>query len=383
MKKVLCLLVITMLVVSFAGCSKPVDKSGDQTEQPEVVKIALAGPMTGNYAHIGTQFKEGAELAIKEINDSGGINGTLLEIEYFDDKIDPKEAANIAQLLVSDNDIKAVIGHYTSSCCFAGIPIYDKADLAMITPSASSPDLTKDSTSSFKLWTGFDIYAPMLGDLAVSDLGKQNIAVIYAYNDWGIGVKDGFTARVKELGGNIVAEEIIYDGDKDFKTQLTNIKAEEPDAVAIFTYYLEGAMIAQQARNLGIDVQLIGSGTFYEEDFAKVAGDAAEGMYAINEFTLDDPKPSVQEFLRKYEEMYTGVPGNYQGNAYDAVMIIANAMEKNGFERSAIRDGIKEYQVEGVTGNISFTESREVIKDQSYLKFENGEWKFYKAAEIN
>ena len=112
----------------------------------------------------------------------------------------------------------------------------------------------------------------MIADLAITELDGKDIAVIYAYNDWGIGVKDYFVERAKQLGGNIVAEEMAYDGDKDFKTQLTNIKSNNPDTLVILTYYAEGAIIVQQAKALGIDVQYVASGTFIEDQFLEMAG---------------------------------------------------------------------------------------------------------------
>lgn len=394
MKRIVGILLTLVLVLGMTACSSGSSgksennansensEKSESSSTSEPIKIALVAPLSGNYANIGSQFKEGVDLKAKEVNDAGGIDGKKVEIVYFDDKADPKEAASIAQRIASDNSILAVIGHYTSSACYAGIPIYEKADLAMITPSASHPDLTKDNTTAFKMWTGFDVYAPKLADLVVKEQGKKNIAVLYAYNDWGIGVKDYFVNRAKELGASIVAEEVLYDGDKDFKTQLTNIKAKNPDALAIITYYAEGAVIAQQVKGLGINTQLYGTGTFYEDQFLEMAGEYSEGMYAINEFVADDPRDSVKQFMESYKKVNpNGVPGNYQGNAYDSLGVLLHSYKNTGASRKQIKEGLSNLKgYVGVTGEITFAK-QEVRKPQIYIKLENGVWKFHKLAE--
>ncbi len=382
-KKLMCLALAVVIILTVAGCSDNASTDTGADAQEETVKIAVMAPLTGNLANIGEQFKQGVELKAKQVNDGGGVNGKKVEIAYFDDKGDAKEAANIAQLIVNDKDIVAVIGSYTSSVCFAATPIFDQVSLSMVTPSASNPDLIKDNKVMFKMWTGFDVYAPMIADLAITELNAKDIAVIYAYNDWGIGVKDYFVERANKLGGNIVAEEVVYDGDKDFKTQLTGIKAKNPDTLVILTYYAEGAVIVQQAKALGIDAQYVASGTFVEDQFLEMAGEYAEGMYVINEFVADDPRPSVKEFVDAYKEEFNGeLPGNYQGNSYDALGAIVHAYENSGETREKVNEGLhnlKDYQ--GISGSLTF-QGQEIIKPQVFVQLKDGEWSYYKESPV-
>lgn len=382
-KGLICLALAMTVILTVAGCSGKTNTDTGADIQAGTVKVAVMAPLTGNLANIGEQFKHGVELKAKQINNAGGVNGKKIEIAYFDDKGDPKEAANIAQLIVNDKNIVAVIGSYTSSVCFAATPILDPASLSMVTPSASNPDLTKGNKTMFKMWTGFDVYAPMIADLAITELNAKDIAVIYVYNDWGIGVKDYFVERAKELGGNIVAEEVVYDGDKDFKTQLTNIKAKNPDTLVILTYYAEGAVIVQQAKALGIDAQYVASGTFVEDQFLEMAGEYAEGMYVVNEFVADDPRPSVQEFIKAYQEEFNGeLPGNYQGNAYDALGAIVHAYENSGETREKVNEGLhnlKDYQ--GISGPLTF-QGQEIIKPQVFVQLKDGKWTYFKESPV-
>ena len=340
-------------------------------------------PLTGGVATIGNQFKSAAELKIKEVNDAGGIDGRMVELVSYDDKMDPKESANIAQLIAADESILAVIGTYSSSGCYASIPILEAVDCAMITPSASDVNLSKDNTVMYKMWTGFDVYSPQLANFVTKDLGKTKIATIHVYNDWGNGVNQYFTDQAKANGAEIVAEEICYDGDKDFKAQLTNIKAQNPDVLCIFTFYAEGAIITQQAKDLGIECQYVSSGTFVDDQYLSIAGEDCEGMYAINEFVADDPRESVQDFFKRYEELVAdgSKPGSYSGNSYDAVGVILQAGQDKGFTRSGINQGLKELSgYVGVTGELSFT-NQEVVKPQVIVQVKEGVWSFVKEAE--
>jgi branched-chain amino acid transport system substrate-binding protein len=206
------------------------------------VVIGVAAPMTGNLAQIGKQFAEGAQLAADEVNAKGGIKGKKVVIRVEDDKGDPKEAATVAQKFASDDAVLAVLGHYSSSACFAAIPIYTKARLATITPSASHTELTKQGGKyMFRMWSPISVYVPDLAQYTVKKLGKKNVGVVYVQNDWGIQTKDYFVKELEKLGARVAALEVVYDKDTDFKAQLTKIKAANPDALAILTYYTTGA----------------------------------------------------------------------------------------------------------------------------------------------
>jgi branched-chain amino acid transport system substrate-binding protein len=341
----------------------------------------VAAPMTGNLAQIGKQFAEGAQLAADEVNARGGIKGRKVAIRVEDDKGDPKEAATVAQKFASDDRILAVLGHYSSSACFAAIPIYTKARIATITPSASHTELTKQGGKyMFRMWSPISVYVPDLAQYTVKKLGKKNIAVVYVQNDWGIQTKDYFLKELEKLGAKAVATEVVYDKDTDFKAQLTKVKAANPEALAILTYYTTGALLVLQARNLGITAPLVGTGTLYEDKFIELAGKGnAEGLAVNTEFNADDPAPVVRTFVTAYQKLHPGEkPEPYHATTYDAARLVFAAIEKGGPERDAIRDamaGTKSFA--GVTGTFSFNDGRErEAKDQVYLVVKDGKWQF-------
>ena len=191
-----------------------------------------------------------------------------------------KEAATVAQKFASDDRTLAVLGHYSSSACFAAIPIYSRARLATITPSASHTDLTKQGGKyMFRMWSPISVYVPDLAQYTVKKLGKKNVGIVYVQNDWGIQTKDFFVKELEKLGAKVAALEVVYDKDTDFKAQLTKIKAANPDALAILTYYTTGALVTLQARNLGITAPLVGTGTLYEDKFIELA----RAVYVTND----------------------------------------------------------------------------------------------------
>jgi branched-chain amino acid transport system substrate-binding protein len=343
--------------------------------------IGVAAPMTGNLAQIGKQFAEGAQLAADEVNAKGGIKGRRVVIRVEDDKGDPKEAATVAQKFAADDRILAVLGHYSSSACFAAIPIYTKARLATITPSASHTDLTKQGGKyMFRMWSPISVYVPDLAQYTVKKLGKKKVAVVYVQNDWGIQTKDYFLKELEKLGAKAVATEVVYDKDTDFKAQLTKIKAANPEALAILTYYTTGALLVLQARNLGITAPLVGTGTLYEDKFLEIAGKGnAEGLAVNTEFNADDPAPVVANFVAMYQKLHPNEkPEPYHATTYDAARIILTAIEKAGAERDAIRDAVAATRsFPGVTGTFSFNDNRErEAKDQVYLVVKDGKWQF-------
>jgi branched-chain amino acid transport system substrate-binding protein len=343
--------------------------------------VGVAAPMTGNLAQIGKQFAEGAQLAADEVNARGGIKGRKVVVRVEDDKGDPKEAATVAQKFASDDRILAVLGHYSSSACFAAIPIYSRARLATITPSASHTELTtKGGKYMFRMWSPISVYAPDLAQYTVKRLGKKNVGIVSVYNDWGIQTKDFYVKELEKLGARVVANEVVYDKDTDFKAQLTKVKAANPEVLAVLTYYTTGALVVQQARNLGITVPLVGTGTLYEDKFLEIAGKGnAEGLAINTEFNADDPAPVVKNFVGMYQKLHPGEkPEPYHATTYDAARIILSAIEKAGTDRDAIRDAIAATRsFAGVTGTFSFNDNRErEAKDQVYLVVKDGKWSF-------
>ncbi|MFZ5828323.1 MAG: ABC transporter substrate-binding protein [Bacillota bacterium] len=388
MRKLAALSLATLMLV-LAGCggTKPAPApTGAGAEQPKAapaktkeVEIAIVGPLSGDYAVVGQQFKEGAELAFSAVNEAGGVNGVTFKLVTYDDRANATEATNIARRLAGNDNVLAVIGHYTSGTVFAAQGIYDQAKIPHFTPSASHPDLTKKGTYTFRMWSSIGEYQPQGAEYAVKKLGMKKQAIIYANNDWGKASYDAWTAKVKELGGEVVLTEKILDGDKDFKSQLTKVQNSGADSLVLLTYYTEGALLSSQARTMGIQLPIAGSGTFLEPEFLKIAGKAAEGIIFNTEFHEGKPDKTVQEFVKLFQSKSPGKEIKiYHPTSYDAARLIIDAVKANGADREKIRSHIvKLKDFPGVTGAYTFGEARDPKKENVFVIIKDGKFQYH------
>jgi len=343
--------------------------------------IGLSAPLTGDYAQYGEVFKKGVELALEEFNEKGGLNGIKIKLIAMDSKGDPKEAANIAQKFVMDKRIIAEIGDFTSTCCLAAAPIYQRAGLVQLSPTSSHPDFTKQGDYMFRNIITQEAEGPYIAEYAYKDLGKKKAAVIYIQNDWGIVAKENFIKGFKALGGEIVAEEKFNPGTKDYTNILTKIKAKNPEIIYIAMMYSEAALLAKQMKKLGMNIPLIGTGALYSPKLIELGGDAVEGLYCTSSFYPYSEDPIVKSFVEKYKAKYGTIPNMFAAQAYDAAGLILTALKsiKGKITRKAVKEAlekIKDYP--GVTGLTTFDENHNVKKKLTKLVVKNGDFVEFK-----
>jgi branched-chain amino acid transport system substrate-binding protein len=343
----------------------------------EPISVGLSAPMTGNYAEYGNNWKKAMDIAVEKINQKGGIKGRPLQLVVEDSKSDPKDSAQIAQKFVSDPRIVAELGDFTSTACMAAQPIYDRAGMVQLSPTASHPEFAPKSPWSFGIVGTQAEEGAFMASYTIEKEGKKKIAVLYINNDWGIAAQEQYIKRVKELGGEIVAVENFFDRDKDFTGVLTKLRGAKPDALYIPSMYNEGALINKQREKLGWnDVAVFGPGSLYSPKLLEIGGSAVEGLHTSTIFMETDPRPEVQEFIKTFKARNNNVaPNMFAAVAYDALMILANAIDKAGPDRKAIRDELaKMRDYVGMTGKVSFTERRDVKRSYHYLIVQNGTW---------
>ena len=297
-------------------------------------KIGVAGPMTGQYATYGTSHKAGAQIAMDELNAAGGVNGGQVSIAIGDDLGDPKEAVLVAQKFIDDSDIVVVDGHQFSGATIAAASKYQTAGLPMITPSATQPDITDIGDYIWRICMTDAVQGKGLADYSVTTLGKQKIAIMYDNSDYGRGLADAYEQGITDAGGTVVEKQQYSTGDTDFKAQLTKIKAAGPELLFLSGYYPEGSKIAQQAKELGLDVQMLGSDGYASDELPKLGGAAVEGMLVSTFFDYTKNDPAVQNFVEAYKAKYKGAnPDWFVANSYDVVMLAAKAAEHRRQER--------------------------------------------------
>jgi branched-chain amino acid transport system substrate-binding protein len=345
----------------------------------EPIHVALSAPLTGNFAEYGQNFQRAIDLAVEWINAAGGIKGRNVVIVAGDSKADPKEAATLAQKFTSDSRIVAEIGDFSSTACLAAQPIYDRAGMVQLSPTSSHPNFAPGSPWSFGIVGTQAGEGPFMARYAVQKLGKKRLVVLHINNDWGIVAKDLFIQSAKQLGADVVAVEAYFETDKDFTGVLTKLRGQKPDLLYIPSFYNEAALISKQREKLGwTDVTVMGPGSLYSPKLLELGGSSVNGLYTSTAFFPKDPRPEVQKFVKGYEAKYKAMPNLFAAVAYDAMNLLAATIEKSGTERKAIRDELaKAHDFPGVTGKITFTERRDVVKEYRPLVVQDGEFTLF------
>lgn len=342
----------------------------------DVVKIGLSAPITGNYAEYGENFRYSAQMAVEKINAEGGIRGHKVELVIMDSKGDPREAATIAQRFVENKDIVAEIGDFTSTACLAAAPIYERNGMVQLSPTASHPDFAPAGQYMFGIVGTQDAEGPFNVEyIAQEYMGLDSVAVIYINNDWGVVTKDRFVESAKEKGLEITTSQPFFEGERDYNAVLTKIRETNPDGIYIAAMYNEASLITRQIDNLGWNVEMLAPSSVFSDNFIDLAGGSAEGLATNTFFALNDPEPKVQAFIAEFKERAGREPNLHAACAYDATLMLAEAIERAGFDRAAIRDELANTQnFVGVTGKLVFTKQGDIVRKYKIMVVEDNKW---------
>ena len=365
--------------------------------------IGEYGSLTGNDANFGQSTKNGVEVALDDLmaTSGGKIGGMAVRVVVEDDQGRPEEAATVVQKLVNQDRVIAVIGEVASSRSLAAGPICQGAGVPMISPSSTNPGVTEIGDYIFRMCFLDDFQGSVMARFAAENLGMKRAAVLKdVRNDYSVGLAQFFTQTFASLGGTVVVEQAYSAGDQDFRAQLTAIKAQNPEIIVVPGYYTEGGLIARQARELGLTQPLLGGDGWESQQLLSIGGDALEGCYYSNHWSLDQPDAKLQEFVTKYRSKYGSDPDAIGGLAYDAATVLFNALNRLATEDSAtfaglgsskageparqaaeakLRDLIAGTQgFAGVTGVITLDENRNASKPAVVIGIEGGK-KVFKA----
>ncbi|MEW6081053.1 MAG: ABC transporter substrate-binding protein [Bacillota bacterium] len=376
-------LVVTLLA-SLAGCGQPqpAPEEEEGEEEPvatESIKIGIIAPMTGETPTFGASTRDGVLLAVEEYNAKGGVLGRQIEWVLEDDKGDAVEAANAGRKLVNQDKVVAIIGSVYSVCSLAIAPIAQEAKIPMISPTSTNERVTLTGDYIFRACFIDPFQGFVMAKFSTENLQAKTAAVLYDIeNDYTKGLAEEFKKHLENMGGTVVAFETHASGDQDFRAQLTKIKAAEPEVLFLPQYYQTAALQAKQVREMGWDVQMLGADGWDSPDLISIAGDAIEGGYHANHYSPDSDTPVAQAFLKAYNDKYGKTPDALAALAYDAALILFEAIEKAGStEGSAIRDAMAATDLEVVSGKTTYDANRNPIKAAVVNKIENGKFKFY------
>jgi branched-chain amino acid transport system substrate-binding protein len=306
----------------------------------EPITIGVSGPLTGQNAQYGAQWKKGFDLALEEVN-KAGVKGRPLQYVFEDSQADPRQTVAIAQKFVSDPKIVVELGDFSSTASMAASSIYQRAGLVQFGFTNSHPKFTQGGDY---IWSNSVSQAdeqPRLAKYA-DDLGFKKLAVLYLNTDWGRASQNLFSEAAKANGAEIVDAEGYQPDEKDFRSTLVRVRDAKPDAIILISYYADGALIARQIRSVGLTTPIVASGSVYSPKFIELAGDAANDVYTESNFFPGDTRPEVEAFVSKYKAKYNEDPDDFNAVAYDTIILIAAVIDKYGPDRKAIRDGLAE-----------------------------------------
>ncbi|MCX7918810.1 MAG: branched-chain amino acid ABC transporter substrate-binding protein [bacterium] len=338
-------------------------------QQTNVIRIGFAAPLTGDQAEIGIDMKNGVLMAIEEANAAGGVLGKKLELVPMDDKHDPKEAVAVAQKLITDPTVVAVVGHLNSNCSIPASKKYHEAQLAMITPSSTNPELTLQGYPEiFRMCATDSFQGPFGAEFAIKELGKKRIAILHDKSQYGQGLAEEFRKGVHQLGLKEILFEGITQGDRDFTAILTKIKSKNPDLVYFGGMYPEAGLLAKQMKELGMQTQFMGGDGLYVPGFLDIAGKAAEGTIITFSVPSWDKVETAKQFINKFTAKY-GAIKTYAPFAYDAANIIIDAIKRAGTtDRAAVVKAIRETKdFNGVVGITNFDEHGDTTNKAMYV----------------
>lgn len=366
MKKIT-LFLYSLIFISIINCS------GSQKE--DIIKIAVAGPMTGDNAEYGIGFRNASELMAEKYNASGGVLGRKIVIESFDDKNSAEEALSIAQKIVSDSRFVGVIGHFISGVCMVASPIYQSSKLINISPSASHPDFSKEGDYIFRNNTVIVAEAREGIRLALDVLKKTNIGILSIRTDWGTTAAEITKNVASEFGAKVVAHEEVIEGSDDYMPSISKLNNAGADIVIVVGMYNTLAPFARQYRALNPNIAIIGFSNAYSEQLIELGGDAVEGTLFPASFFHASDREDIKSFVQEYETKYKSIPSSLTAQAYDSVGILLEAIKSaDSLNREDIKEQMYKISYDGVTGLTTFDEIGDAKKVYTIVKIENGQF---------
>jgi branched-chain amino acid transport system substrate-binding protein len=367
------MLVIALVIVSFAGCGSSKETS---KEEASVIKLGSSLPRTGPVAVYGTAVEKGVNLAIDKYNKDGGVLGKQVEFIVYDNKADSTEAVNAYNKLVNNDGVDAIVGAVISTNSLAIGPLAAKDGIPMVTPTSTNWDVTLAGENVFRSCYTDPYQGGIVAKFASEDLNAKKAAVMYdTANDYAVGLAKAFKESFEKSGGEVVSYEGFVAADKDYKSVLTNIKNQDPDVLFIPDYYNTVALIGKQVKEVGLEATLLGGDGW--DGILGVDASAVEGGYFASHYATDDPDPMIQDFIKAYKEANDGeMPNSFVALGYDAAILVMEAMKAAGTtDHEKVIEALKNTDLDLVTGHSKFDENRNPIKEVSIIQVVDGQYK--------
>jgi len=347
-----------------------------------VIRVGVAGPFTGSAAAFGEQIRMGADLALTQRNERGGLQGRTIELAYGDDQGRDDQASVVAAKFANDPDVVAVIGHFNSICSLAGKPIYAQAQVLQFSPGSTNVDVCRGSDWTFRNLYHDDYQGQSLAAYLHDTLDVGRVAIFYDNDDYGLGLKNSFVAAAEKLGLAVIGVEAYQrEATLDFSAVIDKFDALRPEMMFISGLYNEAASIVKQAREKGIETPFIGGDGAFSPALLDIGGEAVEGMLITTPFIVhpDIGGPAAQAFRESFHAKYNRNPDTWAALSYDALNQLFAAIDAVGTDRTEIRDhfartNTPERAYQGVTGATYFDEHGDCLKPAYVAVVQDGEF---------
>lgn len=349
-----------------------------QAQTSEPIRIGFNAPLTGFAAADGASARNGAEIAVEQINAAGGINGRPLQLIVYDDQGSPKNSVPIATKLLEQDKVKVAISGSYSGATRAAAELFQTAQIPYVTAYAVDPGITEVGDFNFRTFTMASIEGRAGAKLIADTLKKKRVALITLRNDFGQSLAKGFKEGAEKLGLTIINEYEYGITDRQFGPIVAKLKADAPDAIYATGYYFTGGPLVNQIRAAGITAPIVGQAGFDSDKFIEIAGPGAEGVFITTSLNCDFKDASVQKFLTDFHSRTKSRADMVGASAHAAVAVVAAALKEVGdSDPKKLRDAIARLEVPTVVGKVKFNSRGEIVHDVEVQVVKSGTYTSY------
>ena len=371
---------LVVLAISFWITISDVWNLSSQTPGIEPIRVGVFLDLTGLTSEFGRATLNGIKLAASEINEAGGIDGRQVELIIEDDRGRPTEVQSVVDRLIGPNKVDALLGENSSTNSLVAARIAQDAKVPMITL-ATHPAITKVGNYIFRVTFIDSFVGEVLAEFAIKRLKAKHVALfVDSTSDYSETLATVFENRLVRLGGRVVVRKSYFPVDNDYKAQLRAIKSFHPAAVFVPGYYAEAGIIARQARQVGLNVPLLGGDGWESRELWGLGGASLNGSYIAHHYASDNPLYANKKFVASYGKHYGGLePDTSSAFGYDSLRMLADAIVRAGTTEGAkLRDALaRTKDFEGVTGRITMNENRDALKAAVILRLQDGRFIYF------
>lgn len=384
-KSIVSIVLAAILIFAFSACAPkeapaPSEPGNQEPANTEPIRIGFFAPVTSPAASAdGLSAENSAKLAVKLVNEAGGINGRMVELVNYDDGLDTTQAVSIAEKLTTKDNVVAVVSGSYSGPTRVAAPIIQNAGMVMVSAYAVHPDVVNAGDFIFSQSFPGKVQGKAGAEYAVKNLGAKKIAIIAVDLDFGTELANTFTAHAEANGAKVVSVDKVAISDNEFTAIITKLKEKvQPDLIYIANYYAHAAEVVKQCKLQGLNVPILGTEGADSWQFLLTAGEHANGVYLTTNMNRDDVSTTTQEYITRYREEFDMEPDMVGASAYDAFQVLFESIRQVGTDDpAAMRDtiaGLKDFST--VTGNlIKYTENGEAVKAVQIQQVVDGKFK--------